>query len=1582
MASLQSLYKTFGSIDCRNIGANQMDQLRSGLKNICAEEVSSANDGKMYIRLLRTFRETVAEYDKFHGENYPQLLNSLLSVGEDGLYSNSLRFIFELIQNVDDCDFTDSKNCSLDMHFDFNSDTITLKYNEVGFSPFNVFAITGIAEKAKNISAAKNEIGEKGIGFKSVFGVADKVLIQSGWFSFELYKKNFTIPVEHYISDDYVDGTIMTLYVPRKAKSIYLQIRDQYCRKDALFSKNPLLFLNKLTSLKMYFDDWRSMEFRVSRKPSPELNSIHRDDDVMISIDLHDHDSSRPYFNEKKEIRCTRYVYPVTFSRKACQSRYGSDTAVGSYNGKTMYLQVVFPHPEHIQEVGNGSLYSFLPTQLSMNVPMVCHVPFKLDASREFVDPQDNNLWFQESVKYLSDIIDYAYKDWCRIVRNDIIQYLPGQNESIVAKNNGKEKCLSKIKELLGSHFLKLPLFITLSREYVTADDIFYFLPEENIKDPQRVYELVGYSKALFIPPTGFNMHKYGIAVEKNIYNTVFNKALSCENITGKALNYLDEVSYEYNKKYFPTEKSLSFSVQQIEEIMQHENLALLLQNISVDCVKKKERPKFSVTGAKLLEAKEVIYSDFELSETPKAVEQYMMYCKAKCVRANISDAQFLVCYNAVVLSDSNPLSSFAAFCFEIDQKGTFAIRIRLKQASTDLDKCINDDSGTASDYLSDLRNIRKTVKDSLGDNGYRSYINLILKSGTDRKRFVQEILQNADDCDYPADVEPTFKLSRKGNTFITEYNEVGFTRSNIRSITAIGESTKNKLLSGDFYSIGKKGVGFKTIFAVASEVKISSGDYHFSLTDKEPTIPSSIKSNEKTTVGTKMEVTLKDKTALSSFDEKNILELCLCLRKLKRLDIDGHIVTIFDSEKDDKRVIAIDNKQHSFKKFVRRFEIDDETAIAERENGKRAVSTTQEIVCYVPERNELQTSFLYVGLPTRHKVQIPMIIDAPFELTTSREEIETDCTAWNGIIRNEMYNAIIDVINFLKTDERINVLRFARFKFELRGRERGYANDITDCEYLNQYDYLKRLRSSQIIPTYDNSIFAAMVYGNIYRYPDVATFIFDMLSPGEFENIRPASVIDTRADNISKEQGDRIETVLNALGCATAEFSRVFPVLRKYAEFFVTESDFRTKLYEYLQETPEDYKAPLRQLKIIPVYSLNGGNEYISWKSDSIFVKPGVTCSSSNYYVLNENILSKTYCERMLGVNINEMNSEWEHGRYNANLRTLLNSKNFEKLYSFLLQEFKNGNLIKNDSLGVLLDMRNQIPLKNQLNQIKISQLFSCDQPDGYFQTNLLKEIMVHAECVEFAKYLRIEELSGIHYEDIPYDDILTADEVEEIQDDYFNNSDEILRGFYNDGLLPDKLLDEYNLKYLSMKRNSDDDMLYDFPESCVINKEMLANHVRKQFANPIKIVSVKVERTVQKGQDKTGQTFELGRDDVRNGVFNIYSPKGIHGKCFCQMCHSVKPNDWIEVNNIQTKPQYFFPQLRISLCLECSKKFEALRANTSKRTEFINEIKAADISYLGKVDIPIGDETITFTGKHLAEIQEILKRLTETDG
>ena len=192
---------------------NKLPELRNVLRSVKRSDLRTIEEHRDYISLLRKFREAIVQTASLNGENFNTTLASLLSVGADGLYTNELRFLFELIQNVDDCDYVNPEDCELSIHFDFNFGTITLEYNEVGFSPENVFSITGIAEAAKNISPDRIEIGEKGIGFKSVFGVADKVLVQSGMFSFMLYENNFTVPEERYDGFSGVSGTKLTLYM-------------------------------------------------------------------------------------------------------------------------------------------------------------------------------------------------------------------------------------------------------------------------------------------------------------------------------------------------------------------------------------------------------------------------------------------------------------------------------------------------------------------------------------------------------------------------------------------------------------------------------------------------------------------------------------------------------------------------------------------------------------------------------------------------------------------------------------------------------------------------------------------------------------------------------------------------------------------------------------------------------------------------------------------------------------------------------------------------------------------------------------------------------------------------------------------------------------------------------------------------------------------------------------------------------------------------------------------------------------------------------------------------------------------------
>jgi hypothetical protein len=66
--------------------------------------------------------------------------------------------------------------------FQMRSDRIIVECNEKGFTEKNLISICNIGQSSK--AGSHRHIGKKGTGFKSVFKVAYKVLIQSGNFSF------------------------------------------------------------------------------------------------------------------------------------------------------------------------------------------------------------------------------------------------------------------------------------------------------------------------------------------------------------------------------------------------------------------------------------------------------------------------------------------------------------------------------------------------------------------------------------------------------------------------------------------------------------------------------------------------------------------------------------------------------------------------------------------------------------------------------------------------------------------------------------------------------------------------------------------------------------------------------------------------------------------------------------------------------------------------------------------------------------------------------------------------------------------------------------------------------------------------------------------------------------------------------------------------------------------------------------------------------------------------------------------------------------------------------------------------------
>ena len=103
--------------------------------------------------------------------------------------------------------------------------------------------------------------------------------------------------------------------------------------------------------------------------------------------------------------------------------------------------------------------------------------------------------------------------------------------------------------------------------------------------------------------------------------------------------------------------------------------------------------------------------------------------------------------------------------------------------------------------------------------------------------RFLFELIQNAEDNSYSrakaAGAEPYIKFTIRPNRITIDTNEDGFTTDNVRAICKIGESTKLRTAGSQYY-IGEKGIGFKSVFMVASKVHIQSPPWSFSFKHKE----------------------------------------------------------------------------------------------------------------------------------------------------------------------------------------------------------------------------------------------------------------------------------------------------------------------------------------------------------------------------------------------------------------------------------------------------------------------------------------------------------------------------------------------------------------------------------------------------------------------------------------------------------------------------------------------------------------------------------------------------------------------------
>jgi len=382
------------------------------------------------------------------------------------IHTRNPHFVFELIQNAEDNKY--EENICPKIRFIISSDRLVIQNNEKGFEEKNVWALCGIGETTK--TKAMGYIGEKGIGFKSVFMVADKVQIYSKGFQFQfwhneknpLWKKweHATMIIPEWVDEipDFVDPTQTNIVLYLKS-----EIRNEINRYLEEIHPSLLLFLRKLKVIEIVDKDGN----KVKRM------ELHEKDGIVEVI----------YNGRKSYWKVIKKLFEVPQDIDEERRRDVSETEI----------ILAFPlKDDYSLDTSNEQfVFAYLPIR-KYGFKFIIQADFLLPITRE--DIIKDNKWN----KWLRDSIIEVFLDAVREFKNDenlkysFYNYLPLEGEikddfflppveQIYEKLRGEACILTK------SNKWRRPSEVLIGdseiQEIVTNEDLQKFFGKEYISD-------------------------------------------------------------------------------------------------------------------------------------------------------------------------------------------------------------------------------------------------------------------------------------------------------------------------------------------------------------------------------------------------------------------------------------------------------------------------------------------------------------------------------------------------------------------------------------------------------------------------------------------------------------------------------------------------------------------------------------------------------------------------------------------------------------------------------------------------------------------------------------------------------------------------------------------------------------------------------------------------------------------------------------------------------------------------------------------------------------------------------------------
>jgi hypothetical protein len=350
-------------------------------------EVGSAHS------LIEAFKKEKYQYDSQTGlcnlpEDAKSDYDNALKILSEQLYSKDIHFIFELIQNAEDNHYANSvtPELSFELLEDDPTDTpgclgcLVIRNNEVGFNINNIKAISSIGRSTKKNQKDVGYIGEKGIGFKSVFVVSPSPHILSNGFKIKFLKDDplaglgYIVP--YWLEDDFsrfydTKGTVLLLPLQDKQGSecsMYEKVQAELIK----FYSEIVLFLKKLTKLSIKTPNYCAV-----------YEAKRQGDYVNLSVASSEGNTSVTYLLNRQIV-----TVPELAKNELRQ------------NVTQREISLAFPVDFKLEE---SPLFCYLPTESETGLPFLVNADFILSASRESIRKDLTwNGWLRDEIASFS----------------------------------------------------------------------------------------------------------------------------------------------------------------------------------------------------------------------------------------------------------------------------------------------------------------------------------------------------------------------------------------------------------------------------------------------------------------------------------------------------------------------------------------------------------------------------------------------------------------------------------------------------------------------------------------------------------------------------------------------------------------------------------------------------------------------------------------------------------------------------------------------------------------------------------------------------------------------------------------------------------------------------------------------------------------------------------------------------------------------------------------------------------------------------------------------------------------------------